>query len=1063
MVRLYIQNKEVELTDDVQFAITSQFEDLSNPTTIINDWSKTVSIPFTQNNNELFGHIYNPDKVIVEGGGSVGIYFNPLKKLDFRLEWNSAVLMQGYAKMNQVKMNGDKGTYEITLFGELGKVFSELQKITFDKSSVLTDYIIEGEKYVDTYINQDLVFSSWISGEQLSDELKEIGETGYRITDIMGYAPNNSFNEEFDYKSFQTDSNNSKTFEDVLEYKDEDNPDSKNFFDYTGIEPSTAIPDGLLPREIGEYRSYYQLPWIYWNKLFQIFKAKAEEVTGYNIELNKEWFNTLNPYWYNLVYMLKTFDAKDGSMMDDANYYTANPYGSMGWQKTSSINTMTTHRTVNLCTYTNGTNVETVPMIDLSVNFSDGKWFTLDDTNMNPIFKIKTLWKIYDGDGSSSTSHLNNNNGLIIKVNAVGENGHTESVKFFVKSSGCSLTEDGATTIIFDGSTKSGDNDLFNIDANFLVTKAKFGNSIRFRFEAYWKNSNWSLSSNGDIVYLNPYTVNNPNFTYVTILNGVHRSFAHFTLNDLWNNDYSFFGEILKYCKMFRIGIFIDDLKKSIKFIPLSTYFSNYTITDWTDKVDKSKDFTIKPITFENKYVLFNYNENKTKVGKEYKEKYGVNYGEYRLVTDYNFNNDTTNLFDKVAGSVTNTDNVLSWSNLYDYHKLVYSFPAEIYINCKDKDKKYVDVFGQFYFHNGLTSFSNEASLHLRSVNISDDTAFQQANNTYFYTQGAEGITPITTYPKLDVVFDNQMCLFNVPMENYTYLNNYVDKNSIYSNLWDSYINERYNIQNKQITCYMDIKPIDYCNFDFNHFVKIGNQLCMINKIYNYDVTSNATTKVDLITIQDVKGYADNDYLNSIDELTLSYTGMTYLGGGTGDAIEINTFTSISDVTFENGSTSYTTRGILFTISGNTIYAERIEEYVDEEDLEFTITIKNKNGFAEFDVTRYSVYPYPYISITDGDGNVVTTLSRNTTYRLNWECTETEGLENKPTVTLTRIAGLVPTLGSDWTVEEKMYGDGTGAEYFRSKYSVSLTTGLSVGTFSVKIVDVEGWNQTVNY
>ena len=133
--RLIIENKEIELDETVQFAITKQFEDLSNPTTIINDWSKTVSIPFTARNNAIFGHIYNPDKLTVEGGSNqalAGIYFNPYKKLDMRLQFGDDVLMVGYAKMNEVKQNNGKGTYEITLFGELGKVFQEMKKITFD-------------------------------------------------------------------------------------------------------------------------------------------------------------------------------------------------------------------------------------------------------------------------------------------------------------------------------------------------------------------------------------------------------------------------------------------------------------------------------------------------------------------------------------------------------------------------------------------------------------------------------------------------------------------------------------------------------------------------------------------------------------------------------------------------------------------------------------------------------------------------------------------------------------------------------------------------------------------
>ena len=34
----------------------------------------------------------------------------------------------------------------------------------------------------------------------------------------------------------------------------------------------------------------------------------------------------------------------------------------------------------------------------------------------------------------------------------------------------------------------------------------------------------------------------------------------------------------------------------------------------------------------------------------------------------------------------------------------------------------------------------------------------------------------------------------------------------------------------------------------------------MVNKIYDYQIDENQTTKVDLITIQDIKGYTDNNF-----------------------------------------------------------------------------------------------------------------------------------------------------------------------------------------------------------
>ena len=62
------------------------------------------------------------------------------------------------------------------------------------------------------------------------------------------------------------------------------------------------------------------------------------------------------------------------------------------------------------------------------------------------------------------------------------------------------------------------------------------------------------------------------------------------------------------------------------------------------------------------------------------------------------------------------------------------------------------------------------------------------------------------------------------------------------------------------VTCYLKLTPSDYANFDFNHFITIENQLYMVNKIYDYDITNDESTKVDLITIQDIKGYTTNNY-----------------------------------------------------------------------------------------------------------------------------------------------------------------------------------------------------------
>lgn len=881
MIRLFIENKEIEIDNSVQVAITKQFEDLTNPTVIINDWSKTVSIPFTVNNNNIFGHIYNPDKAVVDGG-SIGVYFNPLKKLSFRIEWDNAILMTGYAKLNEVKQIDGKGSYDITLFGELGKVFQEMKKITFDTTTTDANYLINGTDYVDEYITKDLIYRTWTVSSQWQSTLQpkyywqinqhgereKVANLAYRVTDIIGFAPNNSFSEDFDYKTTQIDSGTSKQFTDIL--------DESGFTEDTGVEPNTAIPNGLLPREYGEYRSYLQLPYIYWNKLFQLFKNKARTVTGYQFELDNSWFNDNNPYWYNLVYMLKPLSTIKNSTYN-------NRYSS----KVQSPNVVSYDSSkkyhYDFSEYVPGMNwgieSEPIPML-INPEQAFPHYFHLTsayvvDGQMNINFALEALCNL----GTSKDIHIRNNAVFVVDVFMTdadslgqGETSRIQLGRICAKwtdssyvASNTTYTVNVPTTTIPSGTYKwtifSGSYS-FNIPSNMYDKDYKIGFSLGgWHAETAFSGSLF-VDTNPSSVDLGDLTLfcGNGNALNLNVTPLKGKSFSNFTLNDLWNNDYNLFTEIIKYCKMYRIGITVDEFNKKINFKPFTSYFSNYTVKDWTNKVDKSKDFNIKPVTFENKYILFNYKETDTKISEDYKEKYGLNFGEYRLTTDYNFNSETTELFEDVTPSITNTDNVLSWNNLNTAHNITYSFPAEYYVYNKDKDNKEESVFGAFYFHNGLMNFSTEAALNLCDVYISDDTAFQQANNTYFYTGIQSEMQQALTYPKLDIVRDDNMCIFNVPKENYTYLNNYTGKDTIYTNFWQKYLDERYNVQNKMITCYVDLKPHEYNQFAFNHLVKVGNQLCMVNKIYDYDITANHTTKVDLITIQDIEGYTTDNY-----------------------------------------------------------------------------------------------------------------------------------------------------------------------------------------------------------
>ena len=987
MVRLFIENQEVELDKTVQFALTTQFENLSNPTDIINTWSKTVSIPFTQKNNQLFGFIYNPERLTVEGG-TIGIYFNPLKKLDFRLEWNNAVLITGYAKMNEIKQSNGNGTYEISLFGVLGKVFQELQKITFNVNDENSNYIIDGTRYVDSTINKSLVVSSWNSTGQATYDLDNS-----TITDIIGFAPNNSYYDEFDCKSFQYDTAAANTFTDTLAHKWDDG--NGNYV--TGIEPETAIPNGMLPRDIGEFRSYYQLPYIYWNKLWQIVQKKAETLTGYQWDLDSDWFNTSNPYYSKLVFMLKPFNVKNGTSLE--NHYTK-------WGKSAALDRSLGRSTTpglpqKILKMAMPSGWDTVPTIKneaykLLMTYGDiGSPEYDNDYPHYPtdvaVFKcpedftsITFKWIYSLLIETPGSCHFKDNAGLIVSVKMYGCDDWqhptvgarlVQTNNYIIRHEGSNFTYLDYTPI--DTGTSPDSNPgrwkLYpTFSSNFSASYAKCGAYCYFTIDVSYTASQPFYDENlGDFGY--SYLQQSTSLD-VVLSSGAFRTGVHFTLNDLWDNSYNVFEQILNYCKMYRILIFADDINKKLKFVRSPKYFQSYTITDWTDKLDMSKDFIITPVTFENKYVRFNYDDNKTKLGEKYRESWGVNYGEKKLITQYNFNEDEKKLFNKkITAPITNTDFSLSWTNLYDYNKISYSFPAEIFPYSKDKSSKGISNFGAFFFHNGKRNFDTTAALRMRGVKVSDDTTFQQSNDTYYYSQSQDG-TSVTTYPALDIIYsDNEkLCLFNKPMENYRYAKNLGSSIGIYDMFWKLYIDERYNIQNKKVTCYLRLSPTDFINFDYKNFVKIKNVIYFVNKIYDYDITSNQSTKVDLITIQDINSYFI-DYHS--DYLQVSPSAVTLDGSSGSTDITVNayqnawkyrlldnegnvittshiTLTKINDTTLRvtkngNYSLNYVIEFYTFTRSENITVTGARSPYIEFIPTSVVVT---KNTTTEFDI-----------------------------------------------------------------------------------------------------------------
>lgn len=855
-IKLIIEGEEMELDSDVQFAITKQFTDISNPTTIINDWSKTVNIPFTQKNNQIFGHIYNIDRMLPISTGTIGIHFDPLKKLDFRLEWCGSVVMSGYAKLNNITQTDGKGTYNITLNGELGRLFQEMKKITFDEGDT-EGYYIDGNDYFTATMTKELV-------KDCFEHPNGDPSVPSSITNWIGFAPCTATDDDIDTKIYQDTHHSVKEFTAVLE--------ESGFESKTGIPADNIIEDGISPRGLGELRSYKQIPYIHFRKLFEIFKDKAEEVTGYDIRLDSGWSSASHPENFDkLCYALRRFNTEN-------NLTYNNGYGQTGIEFNWRFNAESSNRDfyepyggdLQSETFVASTTEEQTPIYDPATQtFSPhGKLGHFAINGLTGTFTAR--WE--GGDiMTPSPVRMSPINYLLVNVKAVKASDPSVTIN---SKTVCILDEDCTyDTSIFDAEVRiqhkwisqRGD----SITASFTFPEITITTSEDFKIVVgaiWWDDLDPLLrlmrwQREDDVEGWKNLAGMDMNFTEtgaisVDVTPNYFRTGNIFTINDLWDNEYNLFDEILKYTKAYGLLWKVDNMRKIIDILPRAKYFENWDTLDWTDKIVKSKDFTIIPVAFEDKYVMFNYEDSDIVLNKKYKERYGVNYGEKRLVTNYNFNTETKELFENIRNAIAYTPNILSWNSLEPASgdpRIYYILPKEKYLCCTDDEGKYVDVFGSLFLVDGTQDIDDSGQL--RSVSISDDTPYQISNNTYCYSQTFNSVN-ITKFPNITNVMDGKCSLFTVPMENYTWdSGSYDDAVGLYERYWKTYLDEVYDVKNKKVTCYIRIKPTDYISFEFNKFIKIGNQLFFVNKIENFDINNTEPTKVELITIQNPNNY----------------------------------------------------------------------------------------------------------------------------------------------------------------------------------------------------------------
>lgn len=890
-IKLYFENYLVDNTDNISIPLTKTFDNIQAPMKYYSEYSRSVDIPFSVNNNKLFNHIFNVDSVQNSDPKqqNIGHNFDPKRKIPFRIEYNGDVILEGYAKLNSITYTNG-GKYNITLFGKFGEIMQELHKLTFinsESDKYYIDYPTYGKQ---TRINADFVKTAMEKYPSSTFSDNTI------LSDIITFISNEGVYENFDTKKnarYEILNNGIVQYKDIV--------DTSSFLQETytyisrnNINPESIVGNAMLPATWGEYRSYYQIPCMWVKRLWEMFATAAKKLTSYSFDLDPDFFNDNNPLYFKQVLALKPFNTKKESKYTSTFEIIDDCFGSKwlngsGTKKIKSkIVRVSTISDEYAAGYDDIPNGVTSNALFLKSKPNSYDTFTI---NFSQKYKIEipyvdNVQKLYILDPLFIDVKLKTKNGTIINTCKYAlQRCKFEGLEDYDKND---IYTRGRFVIYQDTNQEFNSYEkkaslFFTLNYSYRTNQVTQG--CYLEIDMYWSNVNFYLAYDPRLLTNDkgvPYITTKDhilksnesvsitpldnlfdgetNQLSVVISQKEKRSGDYFSISDLWNNNVNPLEYLLEYSKIYGLVWNIDEKNKTIVVRQQQNdYKEGLTrgIRDYTDKVD-NREKVLKPAQFDCKYVRFNYTDNKTAEGTEYKNTYRANYGELILNNGNEFNSSEKKLFSGlIPAPITGKKQIFKIKTPNNKDSIMYS-ETQTYtsIITTDKSNKTVDLFGSLFFVGETTT----------PILLTDDTSSEYLNNTYCYNRYSYDVISKQANAKIASAIsyvkntNNKITnLFNIP--NITYGENFTGVKSIYELFWKNYFDERYSYKNKVVEVKMKLSINEYNSIRRGTFIKIDNQLYVFNKIFDFDIQGDGLTKCELLTVNNLDAYTTNLFL----------------------------------------------------------------------------------------------------------------------------------------------------------------------------------------------------------
>ena len=661
-VRLFIQDCEVDLDNTPSILFDYTETEITNPTVIKNGVSKTVSIPGTAQNCNIFGNIWDLERYQQNGNTSVGANFNPSKKVDYTLYVDSEIVESGYLKLNSITRKKDIITFNTTLYSGLGDFFYslsyndegeklKLSDLTFLPSSETAygtsyEYPEGGDDEFDMVITKDTVASAWTYlGNWMPPMSNETRKYKYiNFATCYNATPSDNFSADKVLINFS-----GSTL-------------SKSVSGYTD---NAGFALGTLPENVDEWgvrdlRSYLQRPILRVSGMINAICRYAEQ-RGYTVELSPDFFNSGNPYYEQTYLTMPLLTEMDlvGADIDTAVQnvtftrgliHTYNGFWRrIGMIPSEELRVGSERMEVNLNLYASGTtninqNLLTSTYVNGEKNFCaygvQLLAFASSDITTEPIAASDMAWlttKLPNGD-YLRTNETGIGNDVFLNKDIFAAFGH------FTPQGDGLFKWTSSVTLTLDSIPKNAVSFALYIAsvANYTtgtstVTGEQYSTYGTRQGRCYTSSAITEITSqNAARLYATTESVETADGAVTMKSQTAGYSGAKVGKRTLLNTEHTPAEYLISFCKCFGLHFLKNPYDKTIKILTRAEFYNDPTPIDISDLIDRS-NMTINPVTFDKKYYDMYLEEVGGANGEKYKKMYSRTYGSQRIDTGYEF------------------------------------------------------------------------------------------------------------------------------------------------------------------------------------------------------------------------------------------------------------------------------------------------------------------------------------------------------------------------------------------------------------------------------------------